>query len=130
MRLLKTHELTFTFEVDGHYNADGEWTTGTITTKTLLGSLQSMRRGSDLHKLGLSTTQLPDGYLVEDAKAFYTQSNVDMLDEDNDVSPSTTTINNKIYKVWKMRDNTGFGLKVDHSVIILLKQPKANSGGW
>ena len=130
MRLFKTHELTFTFEADGYYNADGEWTTGTLTTKTLLGSLQSMRRGSDLHKLGLSSKQLPDGYLVEDAKAFYTQGSVDMLDEDNDTSPAITTINNKTYKVWKMRVNTGFGLQVEHSVVILLKLPKANSGGW
>lgn len=130
MRLLKTHQLTFTFEADGYYNNDGEWTTGTITTKPLDGSLQSMRRGSDLQKLGVSTKQLPDGYFAEDAKAFYTKESVDMLDEDNDVSPSTTIINNKTYKVWKIRDNTGFGLAADHYVVILLKLPKANSGGW
>lgn len=130
MRLLRTHSLTFTFEADGYYNNDGEWTDGSLTTKTILGSLQSMRAGSDLQKLGVTTKQLPEGYLVEDARAFYTQGDVDMLDEDNGTSPAKTTINNKVYKVWKVRPNTGFGLRVDHTVVILIKEPRANSGGW
>lgn len=130
MRLFKTHTLTFTFEADGYYNRDGEWTTGTLSTQNIQGSLQSMRRGSDLQKLGFTTKQLPEGYRTEDVRSFYTQGSVDMLDENNGLSPSTTVIDGKNFKVWKVRVNTGFGLRMEHSVVILLKQPQANAGGW
>ena len=130
MRLFKTHTLTFTSGSEGYYDNDGEWQDGAKTTKDVLGSLQNMRAGGDLQKLGSSSKQLPEGYLVEDAKAFFTQSSVDMLDEDNSTEPATTIINNKTYKVWMVRTNTGFGLQADHTVVILIKPPRINSGGW
>jgi len=130
MKLFKTHKLTFTFETGGEYNLDGDWTDGVKTNRDIWGSLQSMRKGSDLMKLGSITQQLPEGYHAQDAKAFYTKEDVSILDADNNVSPAETVINNKTYKVWRSRDNTGFGLAADHWVIVLIKKAKANSGGW
>lgn len=126
MYLLKTHTLSVSTPGENTLGTDGRWTQGAISTKSVVGSLQSSRKG---RRQGHQTVKLPEGLHSKDIRYFYTKEYIQVPDEFNSLSSATTQIDGQTFYFFDREDNTGYGLMSDHYVYVLIRQSRVTSGG-
>lgn len=122
MKLLETHTLTFSIPTANTLGTDGRWTEGTPTSLIVKGSLQSFKRGK-------KSLVLPEGISISDSRLFYTQTKVSAPDDIDIQAAPTTLINGKTFVIYDEEDNTGFNLKSNHYLYLLIRQDKLTAGG-
>jgi len=114
----ETDELTFTIEdASGGYFDDNEnWVQGDLTTEDVKGSLQPFRT--------VSQTQLtlPSGVKSDDARLFYTRSDVDLSSakDRGDKLGDTTVIEGSPYFIQDKGNWSRLGVCANHKVYLLL----------